>query len=108
MGSIRSEFRGRLPSAEKLQHVRLFLRRNVPAENWLDANAFGVWLVSQAARLDFIHQPVSKVSAEAKVSRKDKDNRISKKLKSLDRKVKGGVDKAAKVSVEGRGMVITS
>ena len=64
--------------------------------------------VPQPARLDYIEQPESKVAVSNREasSSKPKPDRLGRKLKVLNRKVQAGAGRAAKVSLEGRGMMI--
>ena len=66
--------------------------------------------VPQPARLDYIEQPESKVAGNSQQSTggksSGKSDRLGRKLKVLNRKVQAGAGRAAKISLEGRGMMI--
>lgn len=63
--------------------------------------------IPEAARLDYSKRPTSKARVDDKGPKKDASKgKVFKKLKTLDRK--GKVERAAKVSVEGRNVVTYS
>ncbi len=89
-------------TAEAEGAARRKLKPGEPGFRWHAA-------VPQPARLDYIEQPESKAlssSQQASGGKSGKPDRLGRKLKILNRKVQNGAGRAAKISLEGRGMMI--
>ena len=62
--------------------------------------------IPQAARLDYLKRPDNAVSVDPETlkSRANKLGKVGKKIQTLNKKYTNAGSKAAKVSIEGRGM----
>ena len=62
--------------------------------------------IPQAARLDYLKRPDNAVSIDPETlkSRATKVGKVGKKIQTLNKKYTNAGSKAAKVSIEGRGM----
>ncbi len=61
--------------------------------------------IPEPARLDYVRRPTSQVAMDVNKARaKPKGDKMDKRLKMMNRPGRAGLAKAAKVSVEGRGM----
>ena len=60
--------------------------------------------IPEPARLDYVRRPESQVALDVSKARRAPQGALDKRLKAINRPGRAGQARAAKVSVEGRGM----
>ena len=89
---------------ECLRTVLLFLQTLKPGDKGFRYHAS----IPQAARLDYLKRPDNAVAMDPETlkSRATKLGKVGKKIQTLNKKYTNAGSKAAKVSIEGRGLKI--
>ena len=60
--------------------------------------------IPEPARLDYVRRPESQVALDVSKARRAPEGTLDKRLKAINRPGRAGQARAAKVSVEGRGL----